>query len=154
LVICLLASACAHETQTRHVQTARVDRETPLRAAAPFPDTAFTSDEERRAPSPAEEPPRSRFETRRIGGDASPTSPRYRGALIDLDVKNADVGNVLRLLADVGHTNIVVSGDVSGTITVTLKRVPWDQALDVIARAKDLEIDHDGDITLVRSRKP
>ena len=93
----------------------------------------------------------SRFETRRIGTEAPPSS-RYHGARIDLDLKSAEIGNVLRLLAEVGHVNIVVAGEVTGTITMRLRQVPWDQALDVIARARNLDLEHDGNVILVRSR--
>ena len=40
--------------------------------------------------------------------------------------------------------NIVVAGEVTGTVTLRLRHVPWDQALDVIVRAKDLVVEHDG----------
>ncbi|MDB4937912.1 MAG: Type pilus biosis protein PilQ [Labilithrix sp.] len=113
---------------------------------APFPATAFRSDEA---------PAHSRFDTRRIGdGDAAPAA-RFHGAPVDLDLKSADLANVFRLLADVGHVNIVVAGEITGTVTLRLKHVPWDQALDVIARTKELDLERDGDVIFVRSaRKP
>lgn len=94
-----------------------------------------------------------RFETRHIGSDADPAARRFSGAPVDLDVKDADIHDVIRLLADVGHANIVVADDVSGKVTVKLKRVPWDQALDVVTRAKGLAIERDGAVFLV-SGKP
>jgi type IV pilus assembly protein PilQ len=63
---------------------------------------------------------------------------RYRGRRIDLDFHNADIHNILRLLAEVGGVNIVTSDDVSGTVTIRMRNVPWDQALDVILQAKGL----------------
>ncbi len=63
---------------------------------------------------------------------------RYGGRRIDLDFKEADIHNILRLLADVGGVNIVTSDDVSGTVTLRMRNVPWDQALDVILQAKGL----------------
>jgi type IV pilus assembly protein PilQ len=48
--------------------------------------------------------------------------------------------------------NIVVAGDVSGTITLKLARVPWDQALDVVAKAKGLALERDGNVIIVRGR--
>ena len=44
------------------------------------------------------------------------------------------------LLADVGHANIVVSDDVHGMVTVRMRRVPWDEALEAIAMSKGLRI--------------
>jgi hypothetical protein len=118
-------------------------------AALPMPDTAFTSDGER-DPAPATA---SRFATRHIGEEASSGAPRFHGAPIDLDLKSADLPDVFRLLADVGHVNIVVTGEITGTVTLRLKHVPWDQALDVVARAKDLDLERDGNVIIVTQRK-
>jgi type IV pilus assembly protein PilQ len=63
---------------------------------------------------------------------------RYRGRRIDLDFHNADIHNILRLLAEVGGVNIVTSDDVGGSVTIRMRNVPWDQALDVILLAKGL----------------
>jgi type IV pilus assembly protein PilQ len=64
----------------------------------------------------------------------------FTGRRIDLDLKDADVHNVLRLLADVGQVNIVTADNVSGTITIRMRNVPWDQALDVVLQAKGLGV--------------
>jgi len=137
-IACLCAAACASETQTRPPREAH-DVAPPT--AAPLPDTAFTC-ESCVAPS-------TRFETRVIA-DSAPRGARYHGATVDLDLKGADLQDVFRLLADVGKVNIVVAGEVSGTITMRLRHVPWDQALDVVAKAKGLALEHDGNVILVR----
>lgn len=112
-----------------------------------MPESAFRDDA-----APQSQQPPSHFETRRIGGDGPPVA-RYHGAPVDLDLKGADLANVFRLLADVGHVNIVVSGDVTGTITLRLKKVPWDQALEVVARARDLDLERDGNVIVVRTAR-
>ncbi|MDP2799006.1 MAG: AMIN domain-containing protein, partial [Deltaproteobacteria bacterium] len=56
----------------------------------------------------------------------------YTGQKISLDFQNADIHNVLRLLAEVSKLNIVAGDDVTGKVTLKLDRVPWDQALDVV----------------------
>lgn len=90
------------------------------------------------------------FETKRIGPSAEESArSRWIGRPIDLDVKDADIHDVLRLLSDVGHANIVVADDVAGRVTVRMKHVPWDQALDVVARAKGLAVERDGGVMLV-----
>jgi type IV pilus assembly protein PilQ len=67
----------------------------------------------------------------------SPANIRhYAGRRIDLDFKDADIHNILRLLSDVGNVNIITSDTVQGRVTIRMKNVPWDQALDVILRAK------------------
>ncbi len=67
---------------------------------------------------------------------------RYRGRLIDLDVKDADLHNVFRFLAEIGGVNIVVADSVRGSVTLRLHQVPWDQALAVVAKVKHLQLEH------------
>jgi type IV pilus assembly protein PilQ len=74
---------------------------------------------------------------------------RYNGRRIDIDLKDADVHNVLRLLADTGHVNIVTADDVSGTITIRMRNVPWDQVLDVVLQAKGLGMVRQGNLLRV-----
>jgi type IV pilus assembly protein PilQ len=62
----------------------------------------------------------------------------FTGRRIDLDLKDADIHNVLRLLADVGQVNIVTADNVSGSVTIRMRNVPWDQALDIVLQAKNL----------------
>jgi len=62
----------------------------------------------------------------------------YTGTKIDLDFKDADIHNILRLLSEYGHINIVVGDDVKGNVTLSMKNVPWNLALDVILEAKNL----------------
>lgn len=74
---------------------------------------------------------------------------RYRGRRIDLDFNNADIHNILRLLAEVGGVNIVTSDDVSGSVTIRMRNVPWDQALEVILQAKGLGMVRRGNLIRV-----
>lgn len=63
----------------------------------------------------------------------------YKGKKISLDFKDADIQNVLRLIAEVSNKNIVISEAVKGKVTVRLLNVPWDMALDVILKTYALE---------------
>ncbi len=81
--------------------------------------------------------------------DEARGSRRYRGRRIDLDFNNADIHNILRLLAEVGGVNIVTSDDVSGTVTIRMRNVPWDQALEVILQAKGLGMVRRGNLIRV-----
>ena len=74
---------------------------------------------------------------------------RYSGRRIDLDFKGADIHNILRLLSDVGQVNIVTSDDVKGEVTIKMRNVPWDQALDVILRSKLLGQVREGNLIRV-----
>ena len=75
---------------------------------------------------------------------------KHHGALIDLDLKAADVHDVLRLLADVANVNLVVSDDVAGKVTVKLKRVAWDAAFCTITALQHLRVTVEDNILLVR----
>jgi len=77
------------------------------------------------------------------------TGGRYTGRRIELDLKDADIHNILRLLADVGHVNIVTADDVSGTVTIRMRNVPWDEALDVVLQAKGLGMVRAGNLIRV-----
>ncbi|MBQ4359293.1 MAG: type IV pilus secretin PilQ, partial [Proteobacteria bacterium] len=65
---------------------------------------------------------------------------------ITLDIHDADINDLLRLLSDEINTSIVVSPDVSGNITLSLKSVPLDQALDIIMRMHDLGMRYEGNV--------
>jgi type IV pilus assembly protein PilQ len=81
--------------------------------------------------------------------DAARGRRAYRGRRIDLDFNNADIHNILRLLAEVGGVNIVTSDDVTGNVTIRMRNVPWDQALEVILQAKGLGMVRRGNLIRV-----
>lgn len=76
---------------------------------------------------------------------AGPQRPR----LISLDFKDADINNILRILAEFSGLNIVTSDDVKGKVTVRLSNVPWQQALDSVVRASKLAYVQEGNIIRV-----
>ena len=63
---------------------------------------------------------------------------KYTGEKLSLDFQNVDVRSVLKVIADFTGVNIVAADSVTGNVTIRLKDVPWDQALDIILRAKGL----------------
>lgn len=73
----------------------------------------------------------------------------YTGRKISLDFQNAEISNVLRLLADVSGFNIVISDDVTGKISLKLINVPWDQALDIVLKMHNLGQVREGNIIRV-----
>jgi len=79
---------------------------------------------------------------------APPASDTPR--LISLDFKDADVVNLLRILAAESTRNIVIGEDVKGKMSITLRNVPWDLALDTVMEAKGLvKVERDGVIRIV-----
>ena len=86
-------------------------------------------------------------------GPAQPP-PANGSKLITLDFKDADVVNVLRLLAAEGGRNIAVGDDVKGKISVALRNVTWDQALDTILEARGLQkVEKGGVIRIVSNEQ-
>jgi len=73
----------------------------------------------------------------------------YSGEKLSLNFQDIDTRAVLQLLADFTGLNIVVSDSVQGNITLRLKNVPWDQALDIILRTKGLAMRQNGNIILI-----
>ncbi len=66
------------------------------------------------------------------------TLKRYTDQIISLDFQEADIKSVLRLMAEYGNVSIVTSDDVKGTVTLSMKNVPWQQALDTILDVNSL----------------
>jgi type IV pilus assembly protein PilQ len=77
----------------------------------------------------------------------------YRGPTLDLDIRDASIHDILRTLSEVGRVNIVVPDSVKDTVTVRMKRVPWDQALDVILSSKGYWYRKEGNLYRVAPRK-
>lgn len=77
----------------------------------------------------------------------------HHGKAIDLDVKDADIHDVMRLLADVGNVNIVIADTVQGKVTLKLKRVAWDLAACTIASVHKLSVSTKDNIVLITATK-
>ena len=83
---------------------------------------------------------------------ANPLAPKkktYRGKKLSLNFQDIEVRSVLQLLADFTNKNIVVSDSVQGNITLRLKDVPWDQALDIVLESKGLGMRNNGNVIWV-----
>ncbi len=73
----------------------------------------------------------------------------YSGERLSLNFQDIEVRSVLQLIADFTGINIVVSDTVGGSLTLRLKNVPWDQALDIILKTKGLAMRQTGNVMLV-----
>lgn len=67
-----------------------------------------------------------------------PFTKKYTGTPISVDFQEADIHAVLRLFAEVGNVNIIVSDKVKGSVTLRVKQVPWDQLLDIVLASQGL----------------
>ena len=73
----------------------------------------------------------------------------FTGERIDLNFQNVEVRAVLQIIAEVAEMNLVVSDSVTGTTTLRLKNVPWDQALDILLKSKGLDKREMGNVLMV-----
>ncbi len=73
----------------------------------------------------------------------------YSGEKLSLNFQNIEVRAVLQLLADFNGMNLVTSDTVTGNLTLRLKNVPWDQALDIILKTKGLAMRQNGNVMLI-----
>ncbi|MCC4114185.1 type IV pilus secretin PilQ [Aromatoleum toluclasticum] len=71
---------------------------------------------------------------------------QYKGDKLSLNFQNIDVRSVLQVIADFTNFNIITSDSVQGNLTLRLKDVPWDQALDIILQAKGLDMRKSGNV--------
>lgn len=74
---------------------------------------------------------------------------KYTGEPLSLNFQDIEVRAVLQLIGDFTDTNIVVSDEVAGSITLRLNNVPWDQALDIILQTKGLSKQQNGDVIYI-----
>jgi type IV pilus assembly protein PilQ len=70
----------------------------------------------------------------------------YNGEKLSLNFQNIEIRSLLQVIADFTNFNIVTSDSVSGALTLRLKDVPWDQALDIIMQAKNLGMRKNGSV--------
>ena len=73
----------------------------------------------------------------------------FKGEKLSLNFQSIEVRAVLQLIADFTDLNLITSDTVSGNVTLRLKNVPWDQALDIILRSKGLAMVKDGNVISV-----
>ena len=77
------------------------------------------------------------------------SKPGYAGEKLSLNFQNIDVRSVLQVIADFTGLNIITSDTVTGNLTLRLKDVPWDQALDIITQSKGLTMRKTGNVIIV-----
>ncbi|MCS6945024.1 MAG: type IV pilus secretin PilQ [Sutterellaceae bacterium] len=81
------------------------------------------------------------------------TRQGYQGERLSLNFQNVDVRSLLQVIADFTNLNIITSDSVTGSITLRLKDVPWDQALDIILQSKGLDMRKNGNVIIVAPRE-
>jgi len=77
----------------------------------------------------------------------------YRGDKVSFNFQNIEVRAALQAIADISGLNIITSDSVSGNLTLQLRQVPWDQALDVILQAKGLDLRKNGTVLWIAPKE-
>ncbi|MDP9123879.1 MAG: type IV pilus secretin PilQ [Pseudomonadota bacterium] len=75
--------------------------------------------------------------------------PGYSGQRLSLNFQSIEIRSLLQIIADFSDFNVVTSDSVNGTVTLRLKDVPWDQALDIILQSKGLDKRRSGNVLLI-----
>jgi type IV pilus assembly protein PilQ len=145
----MVAAAKPAEKPAAPVSPAPVSKETPAPVRIPAAAAAATP-----SPAPAVAPARQMVAQVTPAPTPPPppaaSTPATGEKLISLDFKDADVVNLLRILAAESGRNIVSGDDVKGRVSISLKNVTWEQALDTILEVRGLaKVERDGVIRIV-----
>ncbi len=84
--------------------------------------------------------------SRKVDPNKLTQGPGYSGEKLSLNFQNIEVRALLQVIADFTNFNVVTSDTVNGSVTLRLKDVPWDQALDIILQAKGLGVRKSGNV--------
>lgn len=131
-------------TPVTTVDTMRTDGDTRLviSATGDYEQLAYQSDNEftiEVSPAPEEPVQTSMFSEEK----------EYTGQRLTLNFQDIETRAVLQLLAETSGKNIVVSDTVQGNVTLRLRNVPWDQALDIVMTTKGLDMRQNGNVIMV-----
>jgi len=102
-------------------------------------------------------PPEKPEEAKPSEAAAPPTPPKKKPnkevARMTLEFSNADIRNILKLIGEVSQVNIVWGPEVKGTVSMRLKNVPWDQALEIVLETSNLGMRREGNVIWVMTRE-
>lgn len=121
-------------TDTTLVPPVTVPSAPPVVSPAPISESPYTS-----TPRAMAEKASAQGVAAVVPKEVESQERQFTGEPIDLELKDADIKDVLRTFAKITGLNIVVDPDVTGSVTVNLVHVPWDQALDIVLRINRLD---------------
>ena len=127
-----------------------------LKAQAGSPETADGNAAKTETAGPASTTAIAEAELKEAKGRTAhlETPKVYKGEKMSIDVQNEEVPNILKMIGEFSGKTIVVPETVSGQVTLKLKDVPWDQALDIVLCARGLSVEESGDILTVYKLSP
>ena len=89
----------------------------------------------------------------KVSNDKLTPGVGYNGEKLSLNFQNIEIRALLQVIADFTNFNIVTSDTVTGAVTLRLKDVPWDQALDIILQAKGLGMKKSGNVLMIAPKE-
>jgi type IV pilus assembly protein PilQ len=137
------------EKEEAPVEAGKEKARTAEEAAAPVSKKAEIAPAEAKEGVPPASTPKQAEEVKQGVEGTVVIEKSYQGRKVSLDFKDADIKNILRLIAEVSNLNIIAGEDVGGKVTMRLVDVPWDQALDVVLQARALGMSRVGNVIRV-----
>jgi type IV pilus assembly protein PilQ len=123
-----------------------------LKEKAPSFPASPTEAESTKTPPPVEPPNSEKQAPQTEIPKMYPPEKKYTGEKMTLDFSDADIRNILKLIGEISTLNIVWGPEVKGTVSMRLKNVPWDQALDLVLETNDLGMRREGNIIWVTTK--
>ncbi len=132
------------------VQPEPVTLESPTSAQMSPPAPALTAPAPTMKPAVHTEPIAAAPAAKSLGAaEAAGTTAKFSGHAISLDFKDGDLIDLFRLMSEISGLNIIVNPGISGKVSLTVKEVPWDQALDLILKTQGLGYTVDGNVVRI-----
>ncbi len=82
--------------------------------------------------------------------DAVRSSSKYKGKPVSIDVKDIEIPELIKILAEIGDLDVIIDDDVTGRTSLKVKKVPWDQVLELILKRHDLTKERRGDLLSIK----
>ena len=129
------------------VMAAPTFSEIPVVAIPPLPEALLV-------PAVAAAPPAVAPVAASFMGQAvqAPETPQYTGEIVSLELVNVDLQQFFLLIAELSGLNVIVDEGVTGSLTLMLRDVPWDQALDLVLRNENLGYELQGNILRIATQ--
>ncbi|MFB3916422.1 MAG: type IV pilus secretin PilQ [Terriglobales bacterium] len=144
--------AAAAQQESKDVAPLKVSTSEPLKNSAlaePQNATKQVARAEVKPVAPAPIVPAVNLAAEQLQAQQAPpptTRPRYTGEPISVNLKDVDIKDFFRLIHEISGLNIVLSPGVSGSLTLVLDDVPWDQALDIVLKNNNLDRQLEGNV--------
>ncbi len=135
-------------TPVIHAEPVAVEPPAPAQMSAPAPAMTTPANT---APAPTMKPVVRAEPIAAAPAQKSATEPasKFNGHPISLDFKDGDLIDLFRLMSEISGLNIIVNPGISGKVSLSVKEVPWDQALDLILKTQGLGYTVDGNVVRI-----